>query len=368
MIENMREMVIEDPGFYIGAIGLLIGLIFGYIVYVTNFCTMGSISDILNFGDYRRFRSWLLAAAVAIIGAAYLQNSGISDINSAMYLTPTFNWLANIVGGLLFGFGMVFAGGCASRNLVRAGAGDLRSALVLIVTGIFGYMTIGGILGPIRLSVFGWSVVDLTDYELESQSAGSVISLFSSINASTANLAAIVGIVLVLLIYCFKDASFRKSVPHLVAGIGIGLCVVAGWMVTGLAFDEFADQAVPVASLTFVRPTGDTLEYLMRYTALGAPGFGVVTVAGALLGGFVGALSQGRFNLITFANTKDTVYNMFGAALMGIGGVLALGCTVGQALSGFSTMAVGSMITFVFIVIGGIVGVKFMERLIMADV
>ena len=368
MIENMQEMVVEDPDFYVSAIGLLIGVVFGYIVYVTNFCTMGSISDILNFADYRRFRSWLLAAAVAIIGAAFLQNSGISDINSAMYLTPNLNWLANIVGGLLFGFGMVFAGGCVSRNLVRAGAGDLRSVLVLVVTGIFGYMTIGGIIGPIRLSVFGWSVVDLTKYDLETQSAGSIISLFSGIDASTANLAAMVVIVAVLLIYCFKSASFRKSIPHLVAGIGIGLCVVAGWMITGLAFDEFADQATPVASLTFVRPSGDTLEYLMRYTALAAPGFGVVTVAGALLGGFVGALSKGRVNLITFADTKDTFYNMFGAALMGIGGVLALGCTIGQALSGFSTMAVGSTITFVFIVVGGIIGVKYMEHLVLADV
>ncbi len=368
MIESLREIVIEDPGFYVSVVGLLIGTVFGFIVYVTNFCTMGSISDILNFGDYRRFRSWLLAAAVAMIGTFYLQGAGISDISSAIYLTTDFNWLGNIVGGLIFGFGMVFAGGCVSRNLVRAGAGDLRSALVLIVTGIFGYMTIGGIIGPVRLATFGWSVVDLTDYQVETQSVGSIFSIFTGVDAATANLAAMVVIVAALLIYCFKDASFRKSATHLFAGVGLGLCVIAGWMLTGLAFDEFADQAVPIASLTFVRPTGDTLEYLMRFTAFGAPGFAVVTVAGALLGGFLGALVRGRLSILTFANSKDTVYNMFGAALMGIGGVLALGCTVGQALSGFSTLAVGSMITFVFIVIGGIIGVKYMERLIMADV
>ncbi len=368
MIETLREMVVEDPGFYVSLVGLAIGTVFGFIVYVTNFCTMGSISDILNFGDYRRFRAWLLAAAVAIIGTTYLKSAGIADINSAMYLTPSFNWLGNVVGGLIFGFGMVFAGGCVSRNLVRAGAGDLRSALVLIVTGIFGYMTIGGILGPLRVSIFGSTVVDLTDYNLESQSAGSILSLFTGFDATTANMAAMVVIVAALLIYCFKDSSFRKSATHMFAGIGLGLCVVAGWMLTGLAFDEFADQAVPIASLTFVRPTGDTLEYLMRYTALGAPGFAVVTVAGSLLGGFLGALVRGRLSLITFANSKDTVYNMFGASLMGVGGVLALGCTVGQALSGFSTLAVGSMITFIFIVVGGVIGVKYMERLIMADV
>lgn len=367
MIENMRELVVEDSGFYVSIFGLLIGIVFGFIVYVTNFCTMGSISDIINFGDYRRFRSWLLAAAVAITGTFYLQGAGITDFSSAIYLTPNFNWLANIIGGLIFGFGMVFSGGCVSRNLVRAGAGDLRSALVLVATGIFGYMTIGGILGPLRVAIFNPTQIDLTEYNLENQSAGSLLSLLTDIDAATANLAAMVVIVAALLIYCLKDASFRKSSTHIFAGVGLGLCVIAGWMLTGLAYDEFADQAVPIASLTFVRPTGDTLEYLMRFTAFGAPGFAVVTVVGTLLGGFLGALIRGRLSVLTFSDPKDTVHSLFGAALMGIGGVLALGCTVGQALSGFSTLAVGSMITFLFIVIGGIIGLKYMERLIMAD-
>jgi len=283
-----------------------------------------------------------------------------------MYLTTNFNWLGNVVGGLLFGIGMVFAGGCVSRNLVRAGAGDLRSLLVLVVVGIFAFMTIGGILGPVRVAAFSASTLDLTDYNMASQSAGSFISMFSGINTETANFGAMVLIVAALLVYVFKDASFRKSAPHLVAGIGIGLCIVAGWMLTGLAFDEFADQATPIASLTYVRPTGDSIDYLMRFTALGAPGFGVVTTLGALLGGTLGAISRGRFSVITFAKPSDTLNNLFGASLMGVGGVVALGCTVGQALSGFSTLAVGSMITFIFIVIGAIIGMKYMEYRVMA--
>lgn len=366
MIDSLREMVVESPGYYIGFVGLIIGIVFGYIVFVTNFCTMGSISDILNFGDYRRFRAWLLAGAVAILGATYLRGSGITDISKAMYLTTNFNWLGNVVGGLMFGIGMVFAGGCVSRNLVRAGAGDLRSFVVLIVTGIFAFMTIGGIIGPVRIGAFASTTLDLTEYNLSSQSAGSFLTLFSGLDLDTANLIAMVAIVGALLIFCFKDSAFRKSFPHLTAGIGIGLTVVAGWFITGLAFDEFADVATPIASLTFVRPSGDSLDYLMRYTALGAPGFGVVTTVGAIIGGFFGALTSGRFNLISFASPKDTLNNMVGGALMGTGGVIALGCTVGQAITGFSTLAVGSMITFVFIVLGGIMAIKYMEYRIMA--
>jgi len=142
---------------------------------------------------------------------------------------------------------------------------------------------------------------------------------------------------------------------------------VAGWFLTGLAQDEFADVPVQLTSLTYVRPTGDTLDYLMRFTALGPPGFGVVTLVGAVLGGFLGALSRRRVHLTTFADKKDSVRNMFGAAFMGVGGVLALGCTVGQGLTGVSTLAVGSFITLTFIVAGAVLGVKSLEFLLLRD-
>jgi len=175
---------------------------------------------------------------------------------------------------------------------------------------------------------------------------------------------ALVVVSLVLLGICFKDPGFRSSPVHLIAGVGIGVLVVVGWLLTGLAFDEFANAPIPPISLTFVRPTGDSLDYLMRITALGAPGFGVVTLLGTILGGTLAALSSNSFHLATFADTSDTLRNVFGAAMMGIGGVLALGCTIGQGLTGFSTLAMGSVITFVFIILGGIVGMKAMERFI----
>ena len=363
VIELWKEAVVESAAWYIGWGGLLIGLVFGYIVYKTNFCTMGSISDILSFGDYRRFRAWLLAGAVAIIGVALIGRLGIADMTQTMYLAPSFTWGANIAGGLLFGFGMVFSGGCISRNLVRAGGGDMRSVVVLLIAGIFGYMTIGGMLGPLRVMFFTPFTLNLADLGMDTQSLGDVLAHVTGISAATASTGAVVAIAGALLIYCLMDGEFRTSGRDLAAGVGIGLCVVAGWFLTALAFDDFADVPVQLISLTFVRPTGDTLDYAMRFTALGAPGFGIVTTVGALLGGFLGALTSGRFSLTTFADKNDSLRNMFGAALMGIGGVLALGCTVGQAMTGFSTLAIGSILTFVFIVIGGVAGMKTMEAM-----
>lgn len=362
MIEVWKEIVISSPEFYVGWGGLAIGLVFGFVVFRTNFCTMGSISDLLTFGDYRRFRSWMLAIAVAILGVGALQYLGVMNSADTMYMTPNLGWAAAIVGGLMFGIGMVLSGGCLSKNLVRAGGGDLRSLIVLIVTGLFAFMTISGLLGPLRLIIFGPVTTDLTRFGLQTQGTGELVAKFTGMSTDMAGILVLAIATLGLLVYCFKDKSFRVSASHLTAGVVIGLCVVAGWFLMGLAYDDFATAPVAPISLSYVRPTGDTLEYLMRSTALGAPGFGIVTLAGALLGGLLGALSTSSFNLTTFANTSDTTRNLSGAALMGIGGVLALGCTVGQGLTGISTLAMGSILATLAIVAGGVIGLKAMEH------
>ena len=368
MIESWRDIVLEAPGFHVGWWGLAIGVIFGFVVYRTNYCAMGAISDIESFGDYRRFRSWLLAAATAMVGAWFLQVNEIANISSAIYLTPNFNIAASIIGGVIFGYGMVFAGGCVTKNIVRVGAGDLRSAINLVVVGIFAFMTIGGILALVRTAAMGPFLIDLGERNLETQSVGSLVSLVSGGEVETINMIAMIVIAGGTAIWCFKDKSFRTSPVHIVAGLMIGLCVIAAWLLTGLAADDLAEVVVPVTSLTFVRPTGDTLEYLMRFTALGAPSIGVVTLFGTLIGAFVGAMAMGRFSFTTFADSADTRRNLFGAALMGVGGILALGCTVGQAITGVSTLAVGSMITFAAIVGGGFIGIKHLNAKLMAEI
>ncbi len=367
MLETWKEIVVESSGLYVGFGGLLIGFAFGFIVYRTNFCTMGGISDMLSFGDYRRWRAWLLAMATAIAGAAIISWQEIAVLTDSIYLTPQFNWAGNIVGGLIFGFGMVFAGGCTSRNLVRAGAGDLRSLVVMIMVGLFAFMTIGGIIGPLRVMIFSPVTVNLNDYGMESQSMGEILAKFTGMSQSTATAVVLTVLLVGLFGYIFKSKAFRSSPVHIISGFGVGLCVVAGWFLTGLAFDELADYPVALTSLTYVQPAGASLDYLMRFTAFASPSFAVVTTFGALLGGFVGSVSKGKFAIATFANKQDTVRNMFGGALMGIGGVVALGCTIGQGVTGMSTLALGSLIAFISIVLGGIGGMKYMEYSLMKD-
>ena len=347
--------------------GLVIGFAFGALVYRTNFCTMGSLSDIHNFGDWRRFRAWILAAATALVGTQLLGALGVVQLDKAMYLAPNVNWVGNLLGGALFGYGMVFAGGCASRNLARVGGGDLRALLTLVVLGIFAYMAIGGLLGPARAMLEQATAVSLSGLNAPTQGLDAIAGAVTGRPGMGWTVALTAMITAVAVYYCFSNAEFRASPVHVWSGVGVGLCVVAGWALTGLAFDEMADKPTTPISLTYVRPTGDALEWLQRFTASRVPGFGVASVFGAILGAFVAAVAMRRFKLVGFSDLGDLKRSMLGAILMGIGGVLALGCTVGQAITGVSTLSVGSFLTFVAIVFGGLYGLKALEKSLMAE-
>jgi len=343
--------------------GLLIGVFLGLAVQRTNFCAMGGISDMLTFGDARRLRAWVLSTLVAIVGAQALAAAGVVDLAKSMYMAPTLDWLGAILGGLMFGFGMCFAGGCASRNLVRAGSGDLRSLFVVILMGVAAYAAIGGLLGPLRADLSAATALRLDAAGLSDQGLGAVLAHVTKLAPARAGAIAAIVVALGLAAYVFSDAAFRSSPVHVASGALVGLAVVAGWALTGLAADEMAASATAPVSLTFVRPSGDTLEWIQRFTAQRVPTFGVATVFGVLAGACAGALTSGRFRLETFHDVQDTLRNMFGAVLMGVGGVFALGCTIGQAITGMSTLATGSLIAFVSIVIGGVAGIKTLERL-----
>ena len=343
----------------VASAGFLIGIFFGFVIERTNFCTMGAISDASTFGDFRRFRAWMLAMVVAIVGAQAMQMAGMIDLGKSIYLTTNFGWLGAIIGGLLFGFGMTIAGGCGTRNLVRVGAGDLRSLVVVLFIGIFAYMTLRGLTGLARVELENASNIDLKSAGLASQSMGDLLGSVTGVAASTMSL--VVGVVLVtgLLVWCFKDAAFRSSPRNIIGGIGVGLAIVAGWYATGvLGADDF--EPTQLASLTFVAPTGNALVYLMTFTGA-TINFGIASVGGVVLGAFLSAITRKNFHLATFADPQDMVRNIIGGAMMGFGGVVALGCTIGQGLTGISTLALGSLIALLAIIAGGVAGLKYIE-------
>jgi uncharacterized protein len=359
----LREIVATHAPLALSIGGLLIGCAFGAVVYATNYCATGGLSDIHNFGDYRRFRAWVLAAATALVGTQLLQALAIVALDRSIYLAPEVNWAGHIIGGGMLGFGMVFAGGCPSRNLARAGGGDLRSLVSLIVLGLVAYMTTGGLLAYPRTLLEQATSLPLAR---STQGLGELLAAVAGLKVGASNV--LVGglIALAAGVYCFRDAAFRASRVHVFSGVAIGLLVVAGWAVTGLAYDDMAARPSAPVSLSFVRPTGDAIEWLTRFTAQPLPGFPAASVIGALIGAFAAARRMGRFRITTFADSSDTLRNLMGAALMGSGGILALGCTIGQAITGVATLALGSFLTFAAIVAGGCWGLRVLERNILA--
>jgi uncharacterized membrane protein YedE/YeeE len=263
------------------------------------------------------------------------------------------NWSGHVLGGLMFGAGLVLAGGCASRNLVRAGAGDLRALLILIVVGLFSYIAIGGVLGPARADLEEATSIPLSS---SSQGLADVLGLAGA-RPLVAFLAA--GFIAA---WCLASAPFRSSRLHVLSGLGVGLAVTAGWALTGLAFDEMSAKPLNPVSLSFVKPTGDTLDWLARSTALGLPKFGTSSVIGVFLGSLTSALAAGRFRLATFHDTADTLRSLGGAALMGIGGVMALGCSIGQGVTGLSTLALGSFFALGAIIAGAVFALRVLEH------
>jgi hypothetical protein len=339
--------------------GLAIGAIFGVTVVLTNFCTMGAIADIRNAGDYKRFRSWILAAAIALAGTQILASAGVLNLTETVHLQGRVSWLGALGGGLIFGFGMVLAGGCPSQNVVRAGSGDLRALTVLLVVTVFAYVTMTGLLAPLRSFVEGWTSLSLPGGVAPSLDglAGMVLGGAGS-GLRLAVAAILVGLAL---LYCFGEASFRRSWRHVLGGAVVGLCVVAGWVATTLGQDPFAIMNAPPTSLSFVRPVAETIVYFTRFTGVTGMNFGVAMVLGAVLGAMLVALATGRFAIRGFAGQTDTVRNLAGGAMMGLGGVLALGCSIGQGVTGISTMAIPSFIAFAAMSLGALAAVRHLE-------
>jgi uncharacterized membrane protein YedE/YeeE len=344
----------------VGIGGFAIGLIFGAAAQRTNFCTMGGISDLVLMGDGRRFRAWMLAIAVAIIGTHALHLSGAVDINKSIYLTSNLGWLGAIVGGAMFGFGMTLTGGCGSKTVVRLGAGNLKSLVVAIVLGIVAYMTLRGLFALARVQLEGATNIDLKTRGLDNQNIGEMAGALLGLPSNAARAIAAGAIAAALLVFCFKDAAFRHSVINIAAGLIIGLTSVAGWVVTGiLGADDF--DPVPLASITFVAPLGESLQYLMTFTG-STINFGIAVVGGVIVGSFLMAAATGTLRIESFTDRDDFLRHIGGGALMGAGGVLALGCTIGQGITGMGTLALGSVMAWLSIIAGGYLGIKYLEE------
>ena len=356
-----------------------LAFVFGAIANRANFCTMGAVSDWINIGDLDRMRSWMLAIVTAIVGVGILEYAGSIDMSLTVsnetsnppYRSATFIWPRHLLGGLMFGVGMTLASGCGNKTLVRLGEGNLKSLVVLVIMGIaawwmlFTNLSYNGFLSwmlPIS--------VDFSRYEIPSQDISAVLSGLTGIESGAGTGLTVALIVsLPLAIWILRSRDFRGNLELLAAGLIIGALIVIGWYVTAgpqgvtlLEELDFADQRpffTGAQSMTFIGPAGHVVQYVKQGFGTIYLTFGVATVAGVVAGSFLYTLVFRKVRLEWFASWQDFGAHVAGALLMGIGGVLAMGCTIGQGISGVSTLALGSVLTIVSIIAGSALTMKY---------
>lgn len=315
--------------------GLLIGVMFGVTVQATGFCLNRALRETWSQTSSAKLGAFSLAVGVAILGAQSLHAFEVVDLSTAIYLSPTFSWVLVPIGGLLFGYGMMLANGCAARTLVLFAHGNMRSFVVLVCLVVAAFATLTGVLAPWRSAI----------------GAASTISVPLLIQQESWVRWTLVSLAVVLTVgYGLRHADPIRHTRAFVSGLIVGLLVVGGWVVTGwLGFDEFDPR--PVSSLTFISPIGESLQYLMIATGM-KPTFGIAIVSGVLIGSFLTATARRQLRVEGFNQPHDILRYMSGGALMGVGGALAMGCSVGQGLTGLSTLSLHSILAAIFIVIG----------------
>jgi uncharacterized membrane protein YedE/YeeE len=351
-----------------------VAFIMGAVTSKTNFCSMGAVSDWVNIGDTGRMRAWVFSMAVALSGVIALEASGVVNLSGETfppYRTANFAWIRYLLGGLMFGIGMTLASGCGNKTLVRIGGGNLKSLVVLAIGAVCAYLMLWT---PVFEKAFlPWvaaTTINLQTYGVANQELGTILAgMFGMGVSRPLNLAVAAAVAAGMIVFCFKSADFRTERDHILGGAVMGGAVIFGWWLTGGSigreWKEFADMAavvpsrVQVQSYTFISPMGDTLRYLLDPANLALVNFGVVALAGVIFGSSLFAIVTGQFRIEWFASWRDFANHAVGAVLMGTGGVLSMGCTVGQAITGISTLAIGSILTFLAIVIGAAGTMKY---------
>ena len=336
-----------------------LAFVFGFVAQRSNFCTMGAVSDIVNMGDWTRMRMWITAVAIAILGATGMAYLVIIDLSKSIYQTPNFNWLSYLVGGLCFGFGMTLASGCGSKTLLRIGSGSLKSVVVFLVLGIAAYMTLKGLFGVFRVAVLDPVRITMGG----TQDLPSLLARAGLADKKTLQL--LLGAVFGggLLVFALKQREFRAA-ENLVPGLIIGLVIAGGWYLSGkvgylpehpktLEEAFLATNSGRMESLSYVSPIAYTIEWFMFWSDTSKVAtFGIASVFGLVLGSFVYSVATRTFRWESFTTGEDLANHVVGGTLMGFGGVTALGCTVGQGLTGISTLALGSFLTLGAIIAG----------------
>lgn len=337
------EFFSSEP-FLAALIGACGGLFLGLAARLGRFCTLGAIEDALYGGSTLRMRMWVIAIGAAIIASFSAIGLGYVEAEKSAYLSQAFSPMASIIGGLMFGYGMALAGNCGFGAIARLGGGDLRSFVIVLVMGVSTYIALSGPLAELRI----WAFPQMT----AAQPAG----IAHALGALSGLPIPFIGIAIGLTILGFGLWAKDMRPAPAIWGCVVGLAVASAWVGTSW-LNTTGFDGLPVVSHTFSAPIGDTMLFAMLSSGL-TISFGVGSVVGVWVGAFVGSLIKGHFRWEACDDPRELRRQILGAGIMGIGAVIAMGCTIGQGVSAFSLLSYSAPITMVSIFAGAAFGLR----------
>lgn len=343
----MRDVLTDYQ--LVAFIGLIGGVLLGLAARLGRFCTLGAIEDALYGGSTLRMRMWGVAIGFAILGSFGLMSAGLMEGAVSYYLSVRWMPVASVLGGLVFGYGMALSGNCGYGAIARLGGGDLRSFVIVLVMGVATYVVLSGPLAPLRNAFF--TQVDVTSTEIPP----GIAHHLGQITGISVNLIGM-AIGTLILVGSLMSRDLLAKPAQVVWSIVVGVAIVSGWAGTAWIADS-GFEPLPVVSHSFAAPMGESILWFMT-GSVRPLSFAVGSVAGIWIGAFVGSLIKGHFRWEACEDPRELRRQIFGAALMGFGAVLALGCSVGQGLSAFSVLALSAPVTFAAIFAGAAIGLR----------
>lgn len=342
-----------DSAWMLPAAGLLVGTVLGIVARRYRFCTLAAVERHWYANDSKGLRSWVLAAAVALLLTQTMVLLGLVQVDQSFYLYPRFSLLGAIVGGIMFGLGMALVGTCGFGAMVRIGTGSLQSLIVTIVIGITALSTQRGLFGSIREQAIEPMAIQLD--QIGSQSLPDVLThlLGVPMHWPTAIICT-----LLLLVWVFKDKQFRASYEGIVSGSLIGACVAMGWLCTAYLSNQLYTP-VQLESASFVLPPGQLIQ-LFAFGNSATADYGVGLIVGVILGSLCVSLKMRDARWEACDDARELRRHLGGAVMMGIGGVLAAGCTIGQGVSALSVMAISAPVVFLSMLLGARIGLSWL--------
>ncbi|MBY6134966.1 YeeE/YedE family protein [Nocardioides marinus] len=329
-------------------IGLFGGILLGLAARLGRFCTLGAIEDVIYGGSSLRLRMWGVAIGVSVISTFSLTAAGLVEMKASLYLSTRWMPMASILGGLMFGYGMALSGNCGYGAIARLGGGDLRSFVIVLVMGISTYVVLAGPLAPLRHWLFPQE--DVTT-ELPPGLA-QMVAAETGVPPTAVGL----GIGAVILLASLWGGGIQKEPRALMWAAIVGVAITSGWLGSSVLATTGFD-ALPVVSHSFSAPLGESILWWMT-GSLRPVSFAVGSVGGVWCGAFLGSLIKGHFRWEACEDARELRRQIIGAAIMGAGAVIAMGCTVGQGLSAFSLLSLSAPVTTAAIFVGAALGLR----------